>query len=41
LTSNLVECSFEEIFIGMPVEVVFEQMSSELTLARFRRSSFK
>ena len=41
LTSNLVECPFEEIIIGMPVEVVFEQVSPEFTLARFKKSGSK
>ncbi len=38
LTSNLVECPSEEISIGMGVEVFFEQVSSDFTLPRFRRS---
>lgn len=35
LTSNLVECSPESIDIGMPVEVVFEDLGPE-TLIQFR-----
>ena len=35
LVSNVVECSPEEVTIGMPVEVVFEDMA-EYTLPKFR-----
>lgn len=34
--SNLVGCANEEIRIGMPVEVVFDDVSEEVTLPRFR-----
>ncbi len=37
ITSNLVDCPLGEIAIGMPVEVVFEELSSEVTLPKFRR----
>jgi uncharacterized OB-fold protein len=37
LISNLVDCPIEEIRIGMPVEVVFERVSPEVTLPKFRR----
>ena len=37
LTSNLVDCPIDEIAIGMPVEVVFEELSPEVTLPKFRR----
>jgi len=36
LTSNLVECTRDEIRIGMPVEVVFEDVSPDVTLPKFR-----
>lgn len=36
LPSNVVECSIEEIEIGMPVEVVFEDVTDEVTLPKFR-----
>lgn len=34
--SNLVGCANEDIRIGMPVEVVFEDVSEDVTLPRFR-----
>lgn len=37
LISNLIDCEMEEFYIGMPVEVVFEEMTPEITLPRFRR----
>ena len=37
ITSNLVDCPVREIAIGMPVEVVFEELSREVTLPKFRR----
>jgi len=37
--SNLVDCSNDEIQIGMAVEVVFEDVSDEVTLPRFRPAS--
>jgi uncharacterized OB-fold protein len=36
ITSNLVGCPPEGITVGMPVEVVFEQVSPEVTLPKFR-----
>jgi uncharacterized OB-fold protein len=36
ITSNLVGCPPEAITVGMPVEVVFEQVSPEVTLPKFR-----
>jgi len=36
MLSNLVECSNEEIYVGMPVEVVFEDVTDEVTLPKFR-----
>jgi uncharacterized OB-fold protein len=38
MISNLVDCPPDEIRIGMPVEVTFEQVSPEVTLPKFRRS---
>lgn len=35
LTSNLVECAAEDVRVGMPVEVVFEDLGLE-TLIQFR-----
>ena len=37
LVSNLVGSPREEISIGMPVEVVFDDVTPELSLPRFRR----
>jgi uncharacterized OB-fold protein len=39
LTSNLVDCPPETIAIGLPVEVVFERVSDEITLPKFRLRS--
>lgn len=39
ITSNLVDCPVGEITIGMPVEVVFERVSPEVTLPKFRHRS--
>ncbi len=36
LHTNLVQCRNEEIYIGMPVEVVFEAVNAEVTLPKFR-----
>jgi len=36
MISNVVDASPEEIRIGMPVEVVWEDMSAELAIPRFR-----
>jgi uncharacterized OB-fold protein len=38
MISNLVDCPPTEIVIGMPVEVVFETMTDEITLPKFRRA---
>jgi len=37
ITSNVIDCPPGELAIGMPVEVVFEQLSPEVTLPKFRR----
>jgi hypothetical protein len=39
LTTNLVDVPPEEIAIGMPVEVVFQRASDEITLPLFRRAA--
>ncbi len=36
ITSNLVDCSNDEVRIGMPVELVWEDVNDEVTLPRFR-----
>ncbi|MBW1888122.1 MAG: OB-fold domain-containing protein, partial [Deltaproteobacteria bacterium] len=40
MISNLIDCKNEEIYIGMPVVVVFEEISPEITLPRFKKASF-
>ena len=37
LTSNVLDCSAEEIYIGMPVTVEFERVDDEIGIPRFRR----
>lgn len=36
LVSNVVDCPVDRLRIGMPVEVVFEDASAEVTLPKFR-----
>ena len=36
LHTNIVECANEDLHIGVPVEVVFQQSDDELTLPKFR-----
>ncbi|MCH2171285.1 Zn-ribbon domain-containing OB-fold protein [Myxococcota bacterium] len=36
MLSNIIECAHEDIKVGMPVEVVFQKMSDEITLPMFR-----
>jgi uncharacterized OB-fold protein len=38
LTANLVDVPNEQITVGMPVEVVFDDVTAEVTLPRFRRA---
>ena len=38
VTSNLVDCPLEVITAGMPVEVVFEDVTEEMSLPKFRPS---
>ena len=37
--TNIVDVNPEEFYIGMPVEVVFEDTTNEITLPKFRKSS--
>jgi uncharacterized OB-fold protein len=37
LTSNVVDMTPEDVYIGMPVEVVFEDINDNLTLYKFKR----
>jgi uncharacterized OB-fold protein len=39
LLSQVVGCAPSELAIGMPVEVVFEDVTAEVTLPKFRRAS--
>jgi hypothetical protein len=36
MLSNVVDCPLSELTIGMPVEVVFEELTAEVTLPKFR-----
>ena len=36
MISNLVDCPIEQVKIGMAVEVIFEDVTEELTLPKFR-----
>ena len=36
LMSNIVDCKPEDLYIGMPVEVVFDDVTEEVTLPKFR-----
>ena len=38
LVSNMVDIEPQEIFIGMPVEVVFDDIAEGLTLPKFRKA---
>lgn len=39
MASNLVDCPLEQVRIGMPVEVVYEDWSPEVTVYKFRPRS--
>jgi uncharacterized OB-fold protein len=39
VTSNIVECTPAVVHVGMPVEVVFEHLTDEVTLPQFRPRS--
>ncbi|MFQ5852919.1 MAG: Zn-ribbon domain-containing OB-fold protein [Candidatus Binatia bacterium] len=36
MMTNIVECKPEEVFIGMPVEVTFEDVTREVSIPKFR-----
>ena len=36
VTTNIVECTPEVVHVGMPVEVVYEDVNAEVTLPQFR-----
>ena len=35
LVSNIIGCSNEDLYIGMPVEVVFDDLTEDITLPKF------
>lgn len=36
MTTNIVDCAPEDVRVGMPVEVMFDDVTPEITLAKFR-----
>jgi uncharacterized OB-fold protein len=36
MTTNVINCKPEELFVGMPVKVVFEDVTEETTIPKFR-----
>ena len=36
MTTNVINCKPEELYVGMPVEVIFEDVSEEITIPKFR-----
>lgn len=38
MLSNIVDCDFDSIEVGMPVEVTYRKMSDEITLPMFTRA---
>jgi hypothetical protein len=36
MISNVIECPWQEVKVGMPVRVVFEDVTPEVTLPKFR-----
>jgi hypothetical protein len=36
LVSNVIDCPWQEVRVGMPVRVVFDDVTAEVTLAKFR-----
>ena len=39
MLTNIVDCTPEDVRIGMPVEVIFEDVTAEVTLPKFRPAS--
>lgn len=39
MTSNIVDCPNDELEVGTPVEVVFEDVDEQISIPRFRRRS--
>ena len=38
LLSNVVDCPWEQVQVGMPVQVIFDDVTPEVTLPKFRRA---
>jgi uncharacterized OB-fold protein len=38
MISNMIEESAADIYVGMPVEVVFDDIAEDLTLPKFRKT---
>ena len=36
LTANIVDCNPDDVMIGMPVDVAYQDVSPEVTLVQFR-----
>jgi uncharacterized protein len=36
MTTNVINCKPDELYVGMPVEVVFEDVTEETTIPKFR-----
>ncbi|MGI8925955.1 MAG: Zn-ribbon domain-containing OB-fold protein [Tepidiformaceae bacterium] len=36
MTTNIVGCGVDEVYVGMPVEAAFEDVTPEITLVKFR-----
>jgi uncharacterized protein len=36
ITSNVIDCPWEDVKVGMPVEVIFEDVTEDVTLPKFR-----
>lgn len=39
LMTNIIDVKPDDLYVGMPLEVVFEDVTQEITLPRFRKSS--
>ena len=39
IVSNMIDCDPDEIYIGMPVEVVIDQVFEDLALPKFKRQN--
>ena len=39
MVGNIIDTPFEELHVGMPVEVTFEDIDSEITLPQWKRAT--